>query len=186
MLEKEMKENRNGNGPLLTSSIHESRRLHPGVDHTYLEALVDFELKTKTGSVLIKKGTTICANHLYANRDKQFFGSNSQDFHPKRFYYERAEARGLVVTGGGPDILPVDVHDRRCPAQELGVEFVKAVLRVATEGWKWTFHVPQPTWDFSTWNVGWHPEPMSFRLKRFEKNVGQDLEDEDEISRPAY
>jgi cytochrome P450 len=137
-------------------------------DRTLLEAVRDFELPTRKGPVQVKSGTTISVNHVYANRDPKFFGVTGQDFNPRRFLGAKVEgAEGLIVTSGGPDIVPVSVKDRRCPAQEFSVAFLKKLLQFMMRGYAWELSIPQPTWDYNDWNIGWHPMKFSLRLNSF-------------------
>jgi cytochrome P450 len=125
-------------------------------------------LGRRKGTFHVPKGTALVAHYIHANRDQNFWGKRGQEYIPAKFLnMPQPHMKGLIVTGGGPDILSPTVSDRRCPCQWLGKEFVKEVLLVALHTWVWEFEVPDADWDYNTWNAGWHPFSSSMRLKTF-------------------
>jgi len=148
---------------LLSSAIHEARRLAPGVSQSVAEAITDFDVQLKSGKVRIRNGTLLVGHHVYANRDTRFFKFRPSQFWPLRFIQDHRLLR-FIVSGGGSDALPASTKDWRCPAQDMVAGLIRGVIQHLLVYWKWDPAL-SPVWDYDVWTPGWWAHRRSVCFK---------------------
>ncbi|KAF8318879.1 cytochrome P450 [Amanita rubescens] len=115
--------------PYLDAVVRESLRLHPVVHDVYRVANeddiipLDAPIETASGqmidSIIIPKGTPVCASLVFLNCDEKTWGSDSKEFRPERWLEN--PHRKLFSFGDG---------QRLCLGKALALAELKAVLSV--------------------------------------------------------